>query len=71
MGSFGGEFGASCCNQWGLCDAALRKLLWAGLVTIVTSIIYASFKYKMYGNEISTKITHNNVYIVIEKNYLM
>ena len=22
------------CNQWGLCDAALPKLLWAGLVII-------------------------------------
>jgi len=21
MGSFGGEFGASHCNQWGMCDA--------------------------------------------------
>jgi len=31
-GSFGGEFGASHCKQWGLCDAALPKLLWAGLV---------------------------------------
>ena len=31
-GSFGGEFGASHCNQRGLCDAALPKLLWAGLV---------------------------------------
>jgi len=27
------EFGASHCNQWGLCDAALPKLLRAGLVT--------------------------------------
>jgi len=26
-GSFGGEFGASHCNQWGLCDVALLKLL--------------------------------------------
>jgi len=32
-GSSGSEFGASHCNQWGLCDAALPKLLWAGLVT--------------------------------------
>jgi len=31
-GSFGGELGASNCNQWGLCDAALPPLLWAGLV---------------------------------------
>jgi len=31
-GSFGDESGASNCNQWGLCDAALPKLLWAGLV---------------------------------------
>jgi len=28
-GSFGGESGASKCNLWGLCDAALSKLLWA------------------------------------------
>ena len=27
MGSFGSEFGASHCNQWGFCDAALLKLL--------------------------------------------
>ena len=31
-GSFGGEFGSSYCNQWGLCNAALPKMLWAGLV---------------------------------------
>jgi len=29
-GSFGGEIGASHCNKWGLRDAALSKLLWAG-----------------------------------------
>jgi len=29
---FWGEFGASHCNQWGLCDTAVPKLLWAGLV---------------------------------------
>jgi len=29
-GSFVGEFGASNYNQYGLCDAALPKLLWAG-----------------------------------------
>jgi len=29
--SFGGEFGASHCNQWGLCDTALPKLLWQDL----------------------------------------
>jgi len=33
--SFGVEFGASHCNQWGLCNAALPKLLWAGLVIIM------------------------------------
>ena len=32
-GSFGGEFVASYCNQWGLCDAAPLKLLW-GLVIV-------------------------------------
>ena len=26
-GSLGGEFAASHCNQWGLCDEALLKLL--------------------------------------------
>ena len=31
-GSVGVNFGASYCNQWGLCDAAVPKLLWAGLV---------------------------------------
>jgi len=31
-GNFEGEFGASHGNQWGLCDAALPKLFWAGLV---------------------------------------
>jgi len=31
-GSFGGEFGAPHCNQWGLCDAAHPKLLWTGFV---------------------------------------
>jgi len=31
-GSFGGKFGASHCNKWGLCDATFPKLLWAGLV---------------------------------------
>ena len=31
----GGEFGASHCNQWKLCDAALPKLLWAGLVFMI------------------------------------
>jgi len=31
-GSFGGEFGASHCNQWGLFDATLPKLLSAVLV---------------------------------------
>jgi len=28
-GSFGGEFGTSRCNRWGLCDVALPKLLYA------------------------------------------
>jgi len=32
MSSFGGEFGASHLNQWGLCNTALPKLLCAGLV---------------------------------------
>jgi len=31
-GSFGGEFGATHCNQGRLCDAALPILLRAGLV---------------------------------------
>ena len=31
-GNFGGESGASHCNQWVLCDAAVPKLLWAGFV---------------------------------------
>jgi len=26
-GQFWGDFGASNCNQWGLCDAAFLKLL--------------------------------------------
>ena len=26
-GSFDGKFGASHCNQWGLCEAAVLKLL--------------------------------------------
>ena len=30
-GQFWGKFGASHCNQWGLCDAAVLKLL-RGLV---------------------------------------
>ena len=30
-GIFGGEFGVSHCHQWGLCDADLPELLWAGL----------------------------------------
>ena len=40
-GSFWGEFGASHCNQWGLCCIVMRerrslpKLLWGGLVTIM------------------------------------
>ena len=34
-GSFGGEFESLHCNQWGLCDAALPNLLWAGLVMVV------------------------------------
>jgi len=42
-GSFGGEFGASHCNQWGLCDAALPKLLWAGLVTFLGGTIISDF----------------------------
>jgi len=29
---FWGEFWAFYCNQWGLCDAALPKLLWAKVV---------------------------------------
>ena len=33
-GSFGVKFGASHCNQWRLCDAALPKLLLVGLVII-------------------------------------
>jgi len=37
-GSFEGEFGASHCNQCGLCDAALPKLLWAGLVSASLTI---------------------------------
>jgi len=32
-GSFGGEFGAFYCNQWGR-RRALPKLLWGGLVNI-------------------------------------
>ena len=32
-GQFWGEFGASDCSQWGLCDAALLKLL-GGLVLV-------------------------------------
>jgi len=31
-GSLGDEFGASYCNQWRLCDAALPKLLWQDLL---------------------------------------
>jgi len=37
-GQFGGEFGASHCNQWGLCSIIVRercilpKLLWGGLL---------------------------------------
>jgi len=31
-GSFVSEFGASHCNQWRLCNAALLKLLWALVV---------------------------------------
>jgi len=30
-----GEFGASYGNQWGLCDVAIPKLLWAGLVLVI------------------------------------
>jgi len=41
-GSFGGEFRASHCNQWGLCDAALPKLLWAGLVGTLKELSYHS-----------------------------
>ena len=36
-GSFEGEFGASRCNQRGLSDAALPKLLWVGLVPHATT----------------------------------
>ena len=36
-GSFGSEFGASHCNQWRLCDAALPKLLRARLVIKTTN----------------------------------
>jgi len=32
---FWGELGPSHCNQWGLCDVALPKLLWTVLVTTV------------------------------------
>jgi len=38
-GSFGGEFGVSHCNQWGLCDVAFPKLLWAGLVVVVVVVV--------------------------------
>jgi len=33
-GQVWGEFKASHCNQWGLCDMALPKLLWAGFVSV-------------------------------------
>ena len=40
----GSEFGASHCDQWGLCDAALPILLWAGLVVLsVTYVIFMEF----------------------------
>ena len=38
--SFGGEFGASHCNQLGLCNAALPKLLWAGLVFCLSVCLF-------------------------------
>ena len=42
-GSFGGEFGASHCNQWGLCDALFSKyfedLFTAGVVTFVEQLL--------------------------------
>jgi len=41
-GSFGGEIGASHCNQWVLCDAALPKLLWAGIVLFYCSYAIAN-----------------------------
>ena len=36
-GSFGGELRPSYCNRWGLCDAALPKLLLAVLVCLCCS----------------------------------
>jgi len=41
--SFDGECGASHCNQWGLCDAALPKLLWARLVYNTSTTSQMSF----------------------------
>jgi len=44
MGSFGGEFGASHCNQWGLCSVAVReqcalpKLLWEDLLLLMEAV---------------------------------
>jgi len=40
-GHFGGGFDASHCNQWGLCDAALPKLLWA--VLVIGSVYHECF----------------------------
>jgi len=52
--SFEGEFVASHCNQWGLCDVALPKLLWAGLVFTRDSI-YAIARI-CYGNSVCPSV---------------
>jgi len=49
-GQFWGEFGASHCNQRGLCDAALPKLLWAALVYL---------ELEMYGMIIKSRGQHD------------
>jgi len=41
-GQFWGEFGASHCNQWGLCDAALLILHWTGLVEYLIIVLTES-----------------------------
>ena len=52
-GSYGGEFGASLCKQWGLCDAALPKLLWTGLVLNIANTLFVILMNK-------TKMTRTN-----------
>ena len=39
---FVGEFGASHCNQQGVCNAAVPKLLWAGFVILMLPIHFSS-----------------------------